>query len=80
MQYSDLVGPRLVNLDMTLGKQFRIVERVKFELRMEAYNALNAFTPAAPNTSIGNVNFGKSIGALAGTSGRQVQLSGRAIF
>jgi hypothetical protein len=80
VQYSDLVGPRLVNLDMTLGKQFRIVERVKFELRMEAYNALNAFTPAAPNTSIGNVNFGKSIGALAGTSGRQVQLSGRFNF
>jgi hypothetical protein len=65
---------------MTLGKQFRIVERVKFELRMEAYNALNAFTPAAPNTSIGNVNYGKCIGALAGTSGRQVQLSGRVIF
>ena len=80
VQYSDLVGPRMVNLDMTLGKQFRIVERVKFELRMEAYNALNAFTPAAPNTSIGNVNFGKCIGALAGTSGRQVQLSGRFTF
>jgi hypothetical protein len=80
VQYSDLVGPRLVNIDMTLGKQFRIVERVKFELRMEAYNAPNAFTPAAPNTSIGNANFGKTIGALAGTSGRQVQLSGRFNF
>jgi hypothetical protein len=80
VQYSDLVGPRMVNIDMTLGKQFRIVERVKFELRMEAYNALNAFTPANPNTSIGNVNFGKCIGALAGTSGRQVQLSGRFTF
>jgi hypothetical protein len=56
------------------------VERVKFELRMEAYNALNAFTPANPNTSIGNANFGKTVGALAGTSGRQVQLSGRFTF
>jgi hypothetical protein len=80
VQYSDLVGPRFVNLDATLGKQFRIVERVKFELRMEAYNALNAFTPANPNTSIGNANFGKTVGALAGTSGRQVQLSGRFNF
>jgi hypothetical protein len=70
----------MVNLDMTLAKQFRIVERVKFELRMEDYNALNSFTPAAPNTSIGNANFGKSIGALAGTSGRQIQLSGRFNF
>ncbi|MGD0775820.1 MAG: carboxypeptidase regulatory-like domain-containing protein [Candidatus Solibacter sp.] len=80
VQYSDLVGPRMVNIDMTLAKQFRIVERVKFELRMEDYNALNAFTPAAPNTSIGNANFGKCVGALAGTSGRQVQLSGRFTF
>ena len=80
IQYSDLVGPRYVNLDMVLAKQFRIVERVRFELRMEAYNAPNAFTPAAPNTSIGNANFGKCVGALAGTSGRQVQLSGRFTF
>jgi hypothetical protein len=80
IQYSDLVGPRYVNLDATLGKQFRIAERFRFELRMEAYNALNAFTPANPNTSIGNVNFGRTIGALAGTSGRQVQVSGRFNF
>jgi len=80
VQYSDLVGPRFVNLDAVLSKQFRIVERVRFELRMEAYNALNAFTPANPNTSIGSANFGKTIGALAGTSGRQVQLSGRFTF
>ena len=80
VQYSDLVGPRMVNLDMTLAKQFRIVERVKFELRMEDYNTLNAFTPAAPNVSIGNANFGKCVGALAGTSGRQIQLGGRFMF
>jgi hypothetical protein len=80
IQYSDLVGPRFVNLDMTLAKQFRVVERVKFELRMEAYNALNGFTPAAPNTTVGNVNFGKTIGELAGTQGRQIQLSGRFQF
>jgi hypothetical protein len=80
VQYSDLVGPRFVNDDMTLAKQFQIIERVRFELRMEAYNALNAFTPAAPTTTIGNSNFGKCVGALAGTSGRQVQVSGRFTF
>jgi hypothetical protein len=80
VQYGDLVGPRFVNLDMVLAKQFRIVERLRFELRMEAYNAPNAFTPASPNTSVGSANFGKTIGALAGTSGRQVQLSGRFTF
>lgn len=80
VQYDDLVGPRMVNLDMTVAKQFRIAERVKFELRMEDYNALNALTPAAPNVSIGNANFGKCVGALAGTSGRQIQLGGRITF
>jgi hypothetical protein len=65
---------------MVLGKQFRLGERIKFELRAEAYNALNAFTPAAPNVSITNANFGKTVGALAGTSGRQVQLNGRFTF
>ena len=49
IQYSDLVGPRFVNLDATLGKQFRIAERVKFELRMEAYNAR---MPSLPPTRI----------------------------
>jgi len=80
VQYDDLVGPRYVNLDMVLGKQFRIGERLRFELRGEAYNALNAFTPAAPTISIANANFGKCIGALAGTSGRQMQLNGRFTF
>ena len=65
---------------MTLSKRFQIVERVKFELRAEAYNALNAFTPAAPTVTIGNSNFGKCVGALAGTSGRQLQVSGRFTF
>ena len=80
VQYSDLVGPRFVNFDMVLGKQFRLGERIRFELRGEAYNALNAFTPALPTVAIANANFGKCIGALAGTSGRQMQLNGRFTF
>jgi hypothetical protein len=80
VQYDDLVGPRYVNFDMTLAKQFKIYERLRFELRMEAYNALNGFTPATPNTTVGNVNFGKAVGEQAGIVGRQIQLSGRFSF
>jgi len=47
---------------------------------MEAYNALNGFTPATPNTTVGNVNFGKAVGEQAGIVGRQIQLSGRFSF
>jgi len=80
VQYSDLVGPRYVNLDLTLAKQFRIAERVRFELRFEGYNALNALTPTDPVTTIANSNFGKCIDQRTGLSGRQVQFSGRFLF
>ena len=48
VQYSDLLGPRFVNLDTTLAKMFPIKERVKFELRMEAYNAAQFFQRRQP--------------------------------
>ena len=80
VQFSDLVGPRYVNLDLTLAKQFRITEPVRFELRFEGYNALNALTPTDPVTTIANSNFGKCIDQRTGLSGRQVQFSGRFLF
>ncbi len=79
-QYSDLVGPRIVNLDSTLGKQFRITERVRFELRFEAYNTLNALTLTDPVTSITSPNFGKVIDERTGFYGRQIQFSGHLTF
>src|SRR4030095_8477868 len=39
LQYSGVKGMRFKNLDLTLAKTFKIVERVNFELRMESYNA-----------------------------------------
>ncbi|HZT33367.1 MAG TPA: TonB-dependent receptor [Bryobacteraceae bacterium] len=80
VQYSDLVGPRFVNLDMTLAKEFAIKERLKFELRFEGYNVLNAFTDATPILTITSPNFGKVIDEAPGTYGRQIQFSGRFIF
>lgn len=79
-QYSDMVGPRIVNLDSTLGKQFAITERVRFELRFEAYNTLNALTLTDPVTSITSPNFGKVIDERTGFYGRQIQFSGHLTF
>ena len=59
VQYDDMVGPRYVNLDMSLAKQFHITERARFELRVEGSNMDNHLTLAAPVTSITNVNFGR---------------------
>jgi hypothetical protein len=80
VQYSDMVGPRIVNLDSTLGKQFLIRERVRFELRFEAYSTLNNLALADPVTSITSPNFGKVIDERTGFYGRQIQFSGHLSF
>jgi hypothetical protein len=74
------VGPRYVNLDVSMAKMFKIRERLGFELRFEGYNVDNHLTLAAPVTSITNVNFGRSIAEATGKYGRQVQFSGRLSF
>ena len=48
---------------MVLAKQFRIVERVRFE----------------PNTSVGSANFGKTMGALATVPAADASLINREI-
>ena len=80
VQYGDLLGPRFVNLDTTLAKMFPIKERVKFELRVEAYNLLNSFSGDNPVLSPTAATFGQIIAQKPGVFGRQVQYTGRIIF
>jgi len=52
-------------LDMSVFKRFHIVgERVSLELRGEFFNALNHPVFGAPNTTVGNAQFG----IVAGTA------------
>ncbi len=81
LQYDSVKGPRFVNADATLAKEFPVIgERLKFELRGEAYNLLNAFTGADPDVSVTSATFGKITTQRAGVYGRQVQFSGRFIW
>jgi hypothetical protein len=80
VQYDDLLGPRFVNIDMTLSKRFSITERLKFELRVEGYNVVNSFTGATPSVDPTSPNFGRIISEAAGIYGRQIQYTGRFIF
>jgi hypothetical protein len=80
VQYEDLLGPRFVNIDMTLSKRFSITERLKFELRVEGYNVVNSFTGATPSVDPTSPNFGRIISEAAGIYGRQIQYTGRFIF
>ena len=81
LQYDDVKAPRFVNVDTTVSKEFPIIrERLKFELRGEAYNLLNAFTGADPDVSVTSGNFGKITAERSGIYGRQIQFSGRLIW
>jgi hypothetical protein len=77
LQYDGVKGMRFKNVDLTLAKSFVITEHLKFELRMESYNALNNFNGALPNTTFGNSAFGAITDQLPGYLGRQFQYSGR---
>jgi hypothetical protein len=81
LQFEGLKGPRFVNVDATLAKEFPVIrERLKFELRGEAYNLFNAFTGTDPDVSVTSATFGKITAQRAGLFGRQIQYSGRFIW
>jgi hypothetical protein len=80
LQYDSVKGPRYINVDSTLAKEFKVTERLKFELRGEAYNLANTFTGADPDVNVTSANFGKITAQRAGVFGRQIQFSGRLIW
>jgi hypothetical protein len=74
----NLRAPGLVNIDFSLFKSFRPVERVRIEFRAEAYNLANHPTWAAPGTTINDpANFGKITSA---SGNRTVQLALKLYF
>ncbi len=71
-------GPGQVNWDMSVFKNFSILEHVKAQFRAEALNALNTPLFYGPNTSFGSSTFGQ-ITSQANFS-RQMQLALRFSF
>jgi hypothetical protein len=71
--YDGLVGPGTSQTDMTLSKSFRLNERFKFEVRVEAYNAFNQLNWDNPVMDFNNSNFGKVISKRPGYIGREIQ-------
>jgi len=81
LQFDSVKGPNTLNADVTLNKMFPITERVKFEMRLEAYNVANAFFGANPATDPNNAaTFGRILSQRAGFFGRQMQFTGRLYF
>jgi hypothetical protein len=57
-------GPGFREVDMSVAKQFAIAERVRVQVRIEAFNALNHVNLNAPSTDLSSANFGKSTSTL----------------
>ena len=55
--------PGLVNVDFATFKRFAITEKVAMQFRFEAFNFFNTPSFDAPNTQVGNINFGRIVGA-----------------
>jgi Carboxypeptidase regulatory-like domain len=73
--------PTAFNTDMSVEKEFplaRLHEGMKFELRLEAQNALNHPVFGTPDTSVDDPNFG--VISYTSNSPRQVQLGGKVTF
>jgi hypothetical protein len=63
-------GPGFQNLDMSLFKQFALVEGMRLEFRAEAFNLPNWHSFANPNYSSSNLNFLNPTGFTAITASR----------
>ena len=70
-------GPGTAALDFSLFRNIRVGERVNFQIRAEAFNALNRVNLNDPNTSIGS----PAVGTItASNDARIVQLGARFTF
>jgi len=72
--YDGVTGPKHWNLDASLAKSFSITERVKFELRAEAFNLTNSIIWGDPDPNYGDGGFGQKATSQANV-GRRMQYS-----
>lgn len=76
--FGELRAPGTTNLDLSLIKRFRILERFNADVRADASNATNTPVFGAPGTNLANLGtFGVITSA---SSNRNVQLAFRMVF
>lgn len=64
------------NFDLSMFKTFRLREKVAFQLRVEAQDAMNHAMFAAPNAAPTNTAFGQ-VNNIVGTEQRRINLTGK---
>ena len=76
----NVMGPRLINTDFALYKDFLIREKYKIDLRGEAFNLFNRADFGNPNLTVGSPTFGQISSLLVNPLPRNIQLSLRVTF
>jgi hypothetical protein len=78
--YDNLTGPSFKNLDLSLAKYFRLSDRMRLQVRLDAFNAFNSMNWANPQLSITASDFGRTNTQATGYYGRQLQYAARIEF
>lgn len=75
---NSIYGPGRQTLDLALQREFSITEKIKFQIRAEAFNALNHTNLGTPNRFVNTPQFGTI--TEAATPPREIQLGARLSF
>jgi len=75
---NSVYGPGMQTLDLALQREFAVTETIKFQLRAEAFNALNHTNLGTPNRFVNTPQFGTI--TEAATPGREIQFGLRVSF
>ena len=75
---NSVYGPPLQTLDLALERTFALTEKLRFQFRGEAFNALNKVNLGTPNRFVNTPQFGTI--TMAMTPGREIQLGARLSF
>ena len=74
---NSLRGPGFINYDMSVVRNFRMLERFRLELRGEAYNLTNTPRWGNPTNNVNNAAFGQ---ILSASGERELQVALRLTF
>jgi outer membrane receptor protein involved in Fe transport len=85
---NSLIGPSYANVDLSLGKEFPLLERLRLEIRADAYNGFNHVNYGNPDANVGysgGVLGDTTAGTVTGPAGgngnmRIMQLGARIVF
>jgi hypothetical protein len=89
---NNLLGPDVLQVDMSLTRQFRVREKQTLQFRVEAFNVLNHLNPVAPGgtgstatSGLNAGNFGQITADISGAIGqtgdpRILQLAAKYVF